>query len=786
MKTIDRYFAREVLPPFLLALLLLILALLMDQFLILADVFIARGVRVGKALELLGLLVPSAAAFALPLAFLAGVVAAVSRLSVDSELTALRALGVPARRLFAPVILIAAVSFLLTFWLAAFATPRANAVWVRVMSEAMLGGGAGTNVEPGEFNRSIPGTVLFYRSRGADGSWRDVFACMERGSSGPSGARIILADEARSTADRENGRLSISFMNGRAFDGLSDASGEYSATGFSRLDETIDISSMLPSGAPAKSVREKDLIELVHGRAAVRGLPGGGHEREARLIEVEIHKKFSLPFLCLVFALFGPSLGLLTGRRGRPAGFALSLLLVFIVYSLYMTAERLAVAGKVASALSMWLPPLTLAVLGGVVLLAAGEKAAGAGPCFLRGGLPRIGERSGRRPGAGSTESAGSSGRGNAIKSMKKTGFFPFAVLDRYVFRKACFVLGLAAPAYLLVACLGTAFESMDDFMRQGEHAALLVKFVLYRTPELLALTLPLAMLTAAIVSVGLLVRFNELTAMKAAGMSIYRIMGTVVILGLFVSGASFLVSDKLGPPAAERARAILAEVIGRTAGAFDTVGRGWYFDGRSRKIYRYEYFEPGTGRFGRFTAFELDGRSWSLASVVRADEAVLGKDGRFILRGGTRTNLGLPAGSGPAVGEVVGLDARGAETGSFGPAAVPGQMKYSRLSAYTKRVRKLGFKTGRLEVELAGRVSFPLACLIMAMIGLPAGLMIGRRGFAAGAGAAIVVAAVYWGIFAFLRSLGYAGTIPPAVAAWGANAIFGLAALVLVFRVKT
>ncbi len=784
MKTIDRYFVREVLPPFLLALLLLILALLMNQFLILADVFIARGVRVGKALELLSLLIPSAAAFAFPLAFLAGIVAAVSRLSVDSELTALRALGVPARRLLAPVFLIAAVSFLLTFWLAAFAAPRANSVWVRVMSEAMLGR-AGTNVEPGEFNRSIPGTVLFYRSRGEDGSWRDVFACLERGGSGPSGARIILADGASASADRENGRLSISFINGRAFDGLSEASGEYSMTGFSRLDETIDISAMLPSAAPAKSVREKDLVELAHSRVAVRERSGGGHEREARLVEVEIHKKFSLPFLCLVFALFGPSLGLLTGKRGRPAGFALSLLLVFVVYSLYMTAERLAVAGKVAPALSMWLPPLALAMLGAVVLLMTGERAAGAGPRLFRAGRQRLG-RVGRKPRERAAESAARSGRGHAMNAAKKTGFFPFAALDRYVFRKACFVLGLAAPAYLLVACLGTAFEYMDEFMRQGKHAALLVKFVLYKTPELLALTLPLAMLTAAIISVGLLARFNELTAMKAAGMSVYRIMGTVAILGLLMSGASFLVGDKLGPPAGARARAILAEVTGQAPGAFDPVGRGWYFDGRSRRIYRYEYFEPGSGRFGRFTVFELDGGRWSLASAVRADEAVLGNDGRFMLRGGTRISFELPAGGGPAVGELAELDAGGAETGVFGPAAVPGQMKYSRLNAYTKRVRKLGFDTGRLEVELAGRVSFPLACLIMAMIGLPAGLLISRRGFVAGAGAAIVVAAVYWGIFAFLRGLGYAGTIPPTVAAWGANAIFGLAALVLMFRAKT
>ncbi len=277
---------------------------------------------------------------------------------------------------------------------------------------------------------------------------------------------------------------------------------------------------------------------------------------------------------------------------------------------------------------------------------------------------------------------------------------------------------------------------------------------------------------------------------MKAAGMSVHRVMGVVVILGLLVSGGAFLIRDRLSPPAEEKARALMARVTGVDTGGVDPSGRGWNYDGRSRKIYRYEYYEPRTRRFGSFSAFELDAEKWALSSFVRADEAVLGDDGRFLLKKGTRTVFGAGAeGDRPGTEEKV-LDSRSPDTGGgagfFGPAAVPGRMSFGRLRAYTSLARRLGFDTGRLEMELAGRVAFPLACLVMAMIGLPAGLLVGRRGFAVAVGSAVVLAAVYWGIFALLRGLGNAGALPPAAAAWGANAIFGLAAILLISGSKT
>lgn len=769
MKRIDGYFIREMVPLFLLALALIVLALLMDQFLGLADVIIARGVGAGTALRLLGLLVPSAAAFALPLAFLTGLVVAVSRLSVDSEVTALRALGIPARRLARSAVFLAAVCSLAAFWLTAYAAPRANAVWTDAMAEAVLGDGR-PRIEPLEFSRTIPGTVVFCERIGGGGIWRNVLAYMEGGNG--SGPKLILADEGRARVDRASGRIVLDFGDGRVHEGVPSGSGTFSVTGFSRLTETVEAPAASRSLTPVRSVREKDLGELLRARRELAAA-GHGSGREAVLAEIEIQKKFSLPFLCFLFAFFGPALGLLAGRKGRSAGFALSLVLILAVYFLYITAERLALAGRFGPAVSMWLPPAVLAAAGAVVLVLAGGRGfrsklfcrSGGGRCFAEGHAG-----SGPRP-AGFAQA-------------------PFAALDRYVFRKTLLVLCLAAPAFLLAASLGLAFEMMGDFARAGNPVSLLARYVAFRTPELFSLVLPVAMLTAAVAAVGFLVRSNELTAMKACGLSIYRAMAPVVVLGLLASALAFMVREDLMPPAEERAQAILDRALGRPERILDLTGLGWYYDAAARRVYHYEYFEPGSSKFGRFSVFEIDPERWELVGWLTADEAVLVPGGKFELRNGFRTGFGPGSAdvqAAPVSGNSVALlEARGADKGLFGPAAAPSRMRFGRLRSYVRKARGLGFDTGRLDVELAARVSLALASLIMALIGLPAGMTIGRRGVTAGTGAAIVVAAAYWGLFAFLRSLGYGGILPAAAAAWGADLVFGLAAVALILRLRT
>src|SRR5512137_2104352 len=125
----DRYILREVAPPFGVGLLLCTFVLLMNQILVLSELFIAKGVSLGLAAEVLIYLIPSLLAFAVPMAVLMGILAGLSRLSTDSEITAFRTLGISSRRLAWPVFLFAFAGWLVTSSLTLFLAPQANYKW---------------------------------------------------------------------------------------------------------------------------------------------------------------------------------------------------------------------------------------------------------------------------------------------------------------------------------------------------------------------------------------------------------------------------------------------------------------------------------------------------------------------------------------------------------------------------------------------------------------------------------------------------------------------------------
>jgi lipopolysaccharide export LptBFGC system permease protein LptF len=115
-----------------------------------------------------------------------------------------------------------------------------------------------------------------------------------------------------------------------------------------------------------------------------------------------------------------------------------------------------------------------------------------------------------------------------------------------------------------------------------------------------------------------------------------------------------------------------------------------------------------------------------------------------------------------------------------------PEEMKAGELAAYIGQVQALGYDTTRLRVDLATKASFPVAALIMTLVGVPFAFSMGRRGTLVGVGVGTAIAIVYWVAIGVFRSLGYAGMLTVFLAAWGPNLIFGLLGLYLFFRLRT
>lgn len=765
-RLIGRYVFRELVPPFLLGLLLVTFVLLMNQVLLLADLFIDKGVPALLALRLLALLVPSLLAFALPMAVLMGILGGLARLSADSEIVALNSVGVGTGGLARPVLLFGLCGALLALPLALVLGPRANSAWVRSMTDSVLAG-VRLEVEPLRINDSLPGVVFFVRGVGPDGTWSDVFAYM---TDDPSSPRLVTARSGRLKLFPESRRAVLELADGRVHGWPVDAPESDTLTSFERLEQEIAVEGLFAAGPAGKSVREKDVGELVRDLAALRaGPPALRGSRQARAHRLEIHKKLALPAACLVFAVLGLPLGLMAGRAGRTGGFSLGLGVILLYYALLTAGEKAAMDGRLSAALAMWAPDILFAAAGALLL------ARGAGRAAL---FPR---RSAARPvpGPRADPAPGAAPRRRPVPFR-----FP-GLLDRYVARKFLALLALALAAVVSAALIAAFLEHLGEALERGKPVGLVLRYAWSRLPESLAFLLPVAVLAAAVLTLGVLARTNEATAMKACGVSAYRAVLPLLALAAAVSGAAFLVQERLAPASHARAEAALAAIRDLPPRSYSFHGRHWVLGRSGDRVYHYDYFEPSSATFSRLSVFDLDPERWALARRVFAETATFEGDA-LVYRRALIRDFAASAGPPFARTESGRLDAA-EERGAFlTPWREPAQMTLGELRDRAAEVRGLGFDDARLRAALARRTALPFVSLVMALLAVPFGLRAGRRGALVGVGLSAVIAMAYWGVFAAFRSLGAAGVLTPFLGAWGASLLFGLAGTVGLLKVRT
>jgi len=772
-RLIDRYLLREVVPPCLVGLLLITFVLLMNQVLLLADLFIDKGVPFLQALRLLGLLIPSILVFALPMSVLMGILGGLARLSADSEIVAFKTLGVGPRRLAKPLLLFGVAGFALTLPLALYIAPRANHDWVRTMTDQVLAR-VRLKVTPLEFNETLPNMVFMVRDVGRDGSWHDVFAYM---AEDPADPRLVMARSGKVRFYPEQRRAILELADGAVYSGPLASPGEDTRTAFERLEEEIDIEGLFTPFSKEKRVREKDFDELTRDLKALKADVAAGHEdqRRVRSHRIEIHKKFALPAACLAFALLGLPLGVMTGRAGRTGGFSLGLVIILLYYVLITAGEKLAMEGRLPAFFGMWGPDLLLAVAGIWLFLRPSR-------------LTLFPRRQARRPRILPLRAVPPPPRAYACgRPCREAGFrvrFP-GLLDRYVSRKFLALLALALAGLAVATLLVTFFESLGTVLERGKPIALLVQYVWFRLPEFLSFLLPAAVLAAALLALGLLARTNEATAMKASGISAYRTVLPVLLLAAAVGGLAFLVQERVVPASHARSEAAWSALNDLPARSSSYLNRHWILAGNGARIYHYDYYEPASSTLGRLSVFDLDAGHWTLARRIFAEKASF-EDEALVYRDGWIREFGQTPGP-PFVRTASGrIDAAGDKAAFQAPRTEPLQMTFGDLRRYAAEIRGMGFPAVRLRAELAQKIALPFVSLIMALLAVPFGFWMGRKGTLVGVGLSVVIAMAYWGSFAVFRSLGLAGVLSPLLGAWGANVLFGLAGFVGLLRLRT
>ena len=357
-------------------------------------------------------------------------------------------------------------------------------------------------------------------------------------------------------------------------------------------------------------------------------------------------------------------------------------------------------------------------------------------------------------------------------------------VLDRYITREFILTFLFVLLAFLCLYMVVDFFERIRMFLSNNAGLAQIVSYHLYTVPSVVATMMPACVLLAALITFGLFSRNHEIVAMKANGISLYRIARPVLAFGLVVCGLNFLLNEFVTPAANWHAEYIKYVEVQKKKewGAFKE-NQIWYKS--QNAIYNFKLFAPAENRLKGVTISYLDAR-FSLLSRIDAREA-LWKGDRWELRDVLRTTF---AGKDFPVIErlpTLAVDIAEKPEDFLVVQKSADQMGFRELRKYIQKLRQEGYDATRYETDLHGKIAFVFVSLILALIGVVFPMRSERSGgIAQGIGIGVIIGFSYWIVFAFTLSLGRSGTLPPVVAAWATNVILGVVAVVMFRRVNT
>ncbi len=331
-------------------------------------------------------------------------------------------------------------------------------------------------------------------------------------------------------------------------------------------------------------------------------------------------------------------------------------------------------------------------------------------------------------------------------------------------------LFGTLAAFVLLYLCIDF-FERIPRFLEHDPSASQVLTYFLLKIPLIVSQIMPAAVLAAILLGLGALARRAELMAMRACGISLWQIATPLLVATVLLSIGMMAWNEFIVPPSAARSDYIETVEIKKRAYRNQFRQREiWYQD--SSGFTNIDFFDRETSQIQGLTRYEFD-EEFRLRRVVSAGtvrwrgnkwEASRAFEVEVDESGGVRMeDLGTTEIALDETPEDFNAVYRDAE-----------QMSFRDLSRQIRNLSAKGIDTNDSKVELWLKISLPFASLVMAIIAVPLASRHSRQSStAANVGIALVIGFSYWVVLALTMSLGKSEMLPPAVAAWSANALF-------------
>ena len=784
MKTLDRYLLRECVMPFVLSLVVFTFVLIIPPVIDFGELFIIKGIEWGTIVRVLALLFPQALCLTIPMAVLMSILVGFGRLSADRELVALQACGVSLFRLLRPVALIAIVGTAGTAYQTISWTPYANQTF-REITFGLAATRLESNVRPHVFFDDFPNKTIFVRDVPPEGGWRDVFFG-EKLDNGDT--RVHVAREGRIALDRDKHLVQIHLIDGTTHQTPLANPDEYKVTAFARTTITLDPKTVFPD-PPSKGVPEMSFAELdaLIAEAAAKNEPNF-------IPRFQYQLKLALPATCPILALIALALAASNRKDGKFASFALGFGVVMVYYLLLYSFRSISHGGQFNPEWGAWAPNIILGAAAIALVVWRdrwSEKS-------LRISLPAWWRREQTDVTAPAPARAAASSRNRVVIVVRlpRLGFPTPRILDTYITRDWVRVFTLSVAGLLGIFYISTFIDLADKLFRGEATTALLLRYFFFQTPQFVYFVIPISVLMATLVVVGVLTKNSELTVMRACGISLYRAVVPLVVLGLVASAMLFLLQERVLASVNFEADRLNRQIRGwqpRPSNA----NRQWVV-GANGDMYRFDIFDSRRTLFSRLWIYHIDTETWRVRAMTYAAEAtpatVPGEDdgsavwnarrgwSREIARSASSED-GLQLAYTPFDSRQVTLDPPEYFTEEVPD---PEMMTLGELDTYIDQLERSGAHAARYQVARQRKIAFPLVTVIMTLLAIPFAVTTGRRGALYGIGIGIALAIIYWIALVVFGAIGEAGILSPVLAGWAPNILFGSAAAYAILTVRT
>jgi lipopolysaccharide export system permease protein len=354
-------------------------------------------------------------------------------------------------------------------------------------------------------------------------------------------------------------------------------------------------------------------------------------------------------------------------------------------------------------------------------------------------------------------------------------------VLDRYVVREFLRLFILFAISAPILFILGDVTDNIDTFMDRQITGQDIALGYLFQMPEFIFYSFPIAALIATIFTVSNMTRHSEMAAAKAGGVSFYRVLLPLPILGVLLTLVALFISE-ITPIAGARRAELHGEKRDRRQARTDFVYRA-----QGGAVYSIRLLDTERNRIDGLT-MHRQGDEVNVPTVsITAAQATFAPDTGWTFHNGyLRYLLGPGKESTTRFDRLLPLRLKETPEQLLAVPKEPEEMRYVELGQFIDIMERSGAKPLKLMVEHAQKIAIPVATLIIILFAAPLANTTSRGGPAYGIGISLGITVLYLMLFRLSAAAGATGTFPTTLAAWLPNILFLVAAGLLLTRVRT